>query len=92
VAHFNILPLNKGGRFSGTRIWNRRDSDKQITFVADFNFDEMRSLARYVLGELRNARVDLPLRDPEDPMIEVESQRKKTGSPSVKVPRLNPDI
>jgi hypothetical protein len=92
VAHFNILPINKGGRFSGIRIWNRRDSDKQITFVADMDFDEMRSLARYVLGELRKARADLPLQDPEDPMIEVESQREKSGSLPVKVPRLNPDI
>jgi hypothetical protein len=92
LAHFNILPLNKDRRFSGIRIWNRRDSDKQITFVADIDFDEMRSLARYVLGELRKARTDLPLQDPEDPMIEVVSQRKNPGSPPVKVPRLNTDI
>lgn len=92
VAHFNILPLNKDGRFSGIRIWNRRDLDKQITFVADIDFDEMRSLARHILGELRKARADIPLQDQEDPMLEVDFQLKNPVVPPVKVPRLNPDI
>jgi hypothetical protein len=92
IAHFNILPLNTDGRFFGIRIWNRRDLDKQITFVADIDFDEMRSLARHILGELRKARADIPLQDQEGPMLEVEFQRKNPVEPPAKVPRLNPDI
>jgi hypothetical protein len=52
LAHFNVLPIDKEGRFGGIRIWNR-DWDEQITFVADVDFDEMRSLARHVLSVLR---------------------------------------
>src|ERR1700761_1039024 len=73
LAPFNILPINREGRFAGIRIWNR-DQDRQITFVADMDFDEMRSLARHVLTVLRQQYADLNLRDAEDPMIEVESK------------------
>jgi len=58
LAHFNILPINKEGRFAGIRIWNR-DLNEQITFVADVDFDEMRSLARHVLSVLREQHSDL---------------------------------
>jgi len=91
LAHFNILPINKEGRFAGIRIWNR-DWNEQITFVADVDFDEMRSLARHVLNVLREQQSDLNLRDPEDPMVEVEAQRGELMVPSPKVPRLNRDI
>jgi len=70
----NILPLNKCGRFGGIRVWNR-DQDNQITFVADIDFDELRALSWHVLTMMREQRADLPLRDPEDPMVEVEAQR-----------------
>ncbi len=43
LAHFNILPINKEGRFAGIRIWNR-DLNEQITFVADMDFDPMAEL------------------------------------------------
>jgi len=48
VAHFKLLPLDKDGRFSGIRIWNGRDSDKQITFVADIDFERVA-----IIGALR---------------------------------------
>ncbi|MEY9405526.1 hypothetical protein ABIF65_011657 [Bradyrhizobium japonicum] len=91
LAHFNILPINKEGRFAGIRIWNR-DWDKQITFVADVDFDEMRSLARHVLSVLREQQSDLNLQDPEDPMAEVEAKGGELRVYSCKVPRLNRDI
>jgi hypothetical protein len=90
VAHFNVLPIDKGGRFAGIRVWNR--ADRRITFVADIDFDELRLLARHVLHALREQRVDVPLEDPHDPMIEIEEQRHKPMPPERKVPRLNRDI
>jgi hypothetical protein len=91
LAHFNILPINKEGRFAGIRLWNR-DWNEQITFVADVDFDEMRSLARHVLKVLREQQSDLNLQDPEDPMVEVEAERRELMVHSRKVPRLNRDI
>jgi hypothetical protein len=91
LAHFNILPINKEGRFAGIRIWNR-DWNEQITFVADVDFDEMRSLARHVLNVLREQQSDLNLRDPADPMAEVDAQGEESMVFSPKVPRLNRDI
>jgi hypothetical protein len=66
-------------------------TDKQITFVADIDFDQMRLLARHVLSELREAQGDPSVQDPEDPMTEVKTQRRTSTGP-VKVPRLNADI
>jgi hypothetical protein len=83
--------LNKCGRFGGIRVWNR-DQDNQITFVADIDFDELRAFSWHVLTMMREQRADLPLRDPEDPMVEVEVQRANPAPPRLKVPRLNRDI
>jgi hypothetical protein len=59
VAHFNVLPIDNGGRFGGIRVWNRSDKpDRLITFVADIDFDELRLLARHVLAAMREHRVD----------------------------------
>jgi hypothetical protein len=91
LAHFNILPIDKEGRFAGIRIWNR-DGDEQITFVADVDFDEMRSLARHVLSVLREQQSDLNVQDPEDPMAEVEAKSGELRGHLRKVPRLNRDI
>jgi len=91
LAHFNVLPINKEGRFGGIRIWNR-DWDEQITFVADVDFDEMRSLARHVLRVLREQQSDLNRQDPEDPMAEIEAKRAELRDHPRKVPRLNRDI
>jgi hypothetical protein len=91
VAHFNMLPLESGGRFSGVRIWNRAP-DGEITFVADMDFDGLRSLARHILRELRDQRDDLDLHDPEDPMIEVEASRQAAVPARPRVPKLNGDI
>ena len=91
IAHFNMLPLNVGGRFAGVRVWNR-DNDDIITFVADIHFDPMRKLARHVLEAMRDRRIDVMLEDPQDPMIEVEANRDNPARPKRKPPRLNPDI
>jgi hypothetical protein len=91
LAHFNILPINKEGRFAGIRIWNR-DLNEQITFVADVDFDQMRSLARHVLSVLSKPNSDLNLRDPEDPMAELEALKGREVAPCSKVPRLNGHI
>jgi hypothetical protein len=90
VAHFNVLPIDRGGRFSGIRIWNKANG--RITFVADIDFDELRLLARHVLSAMREQRVDVPLEDPHNPMIEVEEQRHKPMPLERKLPRLNRDI
>jgi hypothetical protein len=90
VAHFNVLPIDRGGRFAGIRIWNRANG--RITFVADIDFDELRLLARHVLHALREQRVDVALEDPHDPMIEVEEQGHKPVPSELKVPRVNRDI
>jgi HEPN pEK499 p136 len=91
LAHFNIIPINKEGRFGGIRIWNR-DWNEQITFIADVDFDEMRSLARYVLTKLRERQPDPHLRNPEDPMAEIEAQHQESMVPPTRPPRLNRDI
>ena len=91
VAHFNILPIVKEGRFGGIRIWNR-DPNKQITFIADVDFDEMRPLARHVLTVLREQQRDLNLRDPDDPMVEIEAQHHERMVPPIRPPRLSHDI
>lgn len=87
IAHFNVLPLNEDGRFSGIRIWNVNDRGV-TTLVADLNFDAFRPLARRILTELANpSRDDLNLADPEDPL---EVLRRVTAEPkgAVKAPRL----
>jgi hypothetical protein len=91
IAHFNILPRNVDGRFAGIRVWNR-DFDRKITFVADIDFDELRLLARHVLTVMRDQRSDLPIDDPNDPMIEVRAQQNDAAMPQVKTPRFNRDI
>lgn len=86
VAHFNLLPLNRSGRFSGIRIWNENDRGV-ITLVADLDFDAFRPLARSVLKELADpSRDDLDLKDPEDPL---DTLRRRASAPAraVKAPR-----
>lgn len=81
IAHFNVLPLERGGRFSGIRVWNVNDQDV-ITFVADIDFDAFRPLAKRVLTELADpSRDDLSLVDPEDPL---DVLRRETAKPKAK--------
>lgn len=85
IAHFNVLPLERDGRFSGIRVWNVNEQDV-ITFVADIDFDAFRPLARRVLTELADpSRDDLKLADPEDPLKvlrrEVPKQKAKGKAP-----------
>jgi hypothetical protein len=91
VAHFNVLPIDTQGRFSGIRVWNRKP-DRLITFVADIDFDELRLLARHVLAAMREHRIDVRLEDPHDPMNEVQEQLKNPKQPKGKAPRPNQDI
>ncbi|MBB3020418.1 hypothetical protein FHR70_003499 [Microvirga lupini] len=67
IAHFNILPLERDGLFSGVRVWNK-DDDGNITLVADLDFEEVRSLARHILKALAQPKRPLRLDDPQDPM------------------------
>lgn len=81
IAHFNVLPLERDGRFSGIRVWNVNEQDV-ITFVADIDFDAFRPLARRVLTELADpSRYDLKLADPEDPL---EVLRREVPMPKAK--------
>jgi HEPN pEK499 p136 len=95
IAHFNILPIDANGRFAGIRVWNRNTCG-QITFVADVHFDEMRRLAGHVLNSMRNQRVDVALKDPHDPMIEVDAQMQTPLQPRTRrkknLQHLNPEI
>ncbi|MGN8094162.1 HEPN family nuclease [Methylobacterium sp. 22177] len=81
IAHFNVLPLEQDGRFSGIRVWNVNEQDV-ITFVADIDFDAFRPLAKRVLTELADpSRDDLKLADPEDPL---EVLRREVPKPKAK--------
>ncbi len=81
IAHFNVLPLERAGRFSGIRVWNVNDQDV-ITFVPDIDFDAFRPLAKRVLTELADpSRDDLSLADPEDPL---DVLRRETAKPKPK--------
>jgi HEPN pEK499 p136 len=91
LAHFNVLPMNKEGRFGGIRVWNR-DLNRQITFIADVDFDELRPLARHVLKVLREQPSDLNLPDPEDPIVEIEAKHPEGLVSPIKPPGLNRDI
>ena len=48
IAHFNVRPINKDGRFGGVRVWNKND-DGEITLIADLDFDALRPLAEHIL-------------------------------------------
>lgn len=86
IAHFNVLPLERAGRFSGIRVWNVSEQDV-ITFVADIDFDAFRPLAKRVLTELADpSRDDLNLADPEDP-LEVLRREAPKPKPKGKVPK-----
>jgi hypothetical protein len=67
IAHFNMLPIEKHGRFGGVRVWNEND-DGEITLVADLDFDALRPFAYYVLQELADEGTDTGLTDPPDPL------------------------
>jgi hypothetical protein len=73
IAHFNILPISKDGRFAGVRVWNK-DEEGRTTLVADLDFDTLRPLARYILDEIAHTQSDLELEDPSDPLEELENQ------------------
>ena len=61
IAHFNIMPMNKEGRFGGVRVWNK-DNNGEITLVVDLDFDALRPLARHILKSLGKSRPGLPSR------------------------------
>jgi hypothetical protein len=86
IAHFNIRPMNKNGRFGGIRVWNK-DNDGEITLVADLDFDALRPLARHVLSSLASPDRDLQLDDPEDPLKTLRS--KKAKSQARPAPRIS---
>jgi hypothetical protein len=76
IAHFNVLPLNQNGRFSGVRVWNN-DEAGNVTLVADRAFNELRSLARHILGAFARPSRSLKLDDPEDPLDESGELKEK---------------
>jgi len=69
IAHYNVRPINTGGRFSGLTIWNVYEG--KINFVADLDFDAFRPLAEHILKSLEKDTLDVKLEDPPDPMVEV---------------------
>lgn len=76
IAHFNIRPIDKDGRFGGVRVWNKNDMD-EITMVADIDFDALRPLAHHILESLAEPKADYKLADPEDPLEEIERMTSK---------------
>jgi hypothetical protein len=86
IAHFNIRPIDVEGRFGGVRVWNR-GADQRITFVADLFFDDLRKLARFVLGEMARGGTLVELDDPLDPMLEVVNYTRDVV-PKPKAPRV----
>lgn len=85
-----MLPIGKRGRFAGVRVWNRPQGGR-ITFVADIDFDELSRFTRHVLAALSRQDDGLQLRDPEDPMLEVDTY---DGDPKAgtRIPKINGDI
>lgn len=75
IAHFNMRPIDVGGRFGGIRIWNVRNGG-EITFVADLFFDGFRPLAEHILRALAGDREGLNLNDPQDPLEQLTKQGK----------------
>ncbi|WP_279357267.1 HEPN family nuclease [Methylobacterium indicum] len=76
IAHFNVLPIERGGDFVGIRVWNVHEG--RITFVADLEFTELRRLARHVLERLSSG--DPRLGNPIDPMDRLLQQRPEQTS------------
>lgn len=91
IAHFNVRPIDRDGRFGGVRIWNEDDAD-QITFVADLEFAELRPLARGILTALAEARSDLDLDDPDDPLEVLARQNSATVELPRKAPRITDHV
>ena len=92
IAHFNIRPIEKHGRFAGVRVWNESD-DGRITLVADLDFDALRPLARHILSTLATGQRYLSLDDPPDPLEMLESQADaELGERTKKSPRLSDTI
>lgn len=93
IAHFNVRPIETdAGRFGGIRVWNR-NLDREITFIADINFDQLRDLATFVLEKLANAADPLTdIDDPVDPLEEVRQQRVSKPKNTDKPPRLIMDL
>jgi len=88
IAHFNVRPIGKDGRFAGVRIWNEDDAGN-ITLVADLDFDALRPLARHILEELSQSQSDLELDDPPDPLETLKKNRIDPVSiPARKPPRI----
>lgn len=85
IAHFNMRPIDLGGRFGGVRIWNTNDAG-EITFVADVGFDKLRPFAEHMLRALADPHSELPLADPLDPleMLEYHVEAAKQA----KAPRI----
>jgi HEPN pEK499 p136 len=86
IAHFNIRPIERNGSFAGIRVWNKDDSE-QITLVADLDFSELRPLARYILNALAEAKSDLRLDDPPDP-LELLAHTRASTADKPKAPRI----
>jgi hypothetical protein len=87
IAHFNIRPIEKSGRFAGVRVWNKDDAG-MITLVADLDFDALRPLARHILEALVQSENDLSLDDPPDPLQTLQIQIDRATPRTRKPPRI----
>ena len=87
IAHFNVRPIDKNGRFAGVRVWNEDDAGR-ITLVADLDFDALRPLARHILEELSQSQSDLELDDPPDPLETLKNKIVPVSIPTRKPPRI----
>jgi hypothetical protein len=91
IAHFNVRPIDKNGRFGGIRVWNE-DDEGRITLVADLDFDELRPLARHILTTLAQAKSDLELDDPADPLETLAARDDQNVETSRKAPRITEHV
>jgi HEPN pEK499 p136 len=87
IAHFNIRPIDKDGRFGGIRVWNKNDDPHETTMVADIDFEALRPLAHHILKSLADPKADYKLTDPEDPLEAIEQQKPRQRKR--KAPRIN---
>jgi hypothetical protein len=89
IAHFNVRPLKtESERFGGIRVWNMSPAG-EITFIADICFDELRTLARFLLSKLANGGEAKDIDDPADPIELLQKQQERCATS--RMPKLNRD-
>lgn len=88
IAHFDMRPINKDGRFAGIEVWNKNEAG-EITMIADLEFDGFRSIATHVLQALaRDDYWEFDFADPPNPWDQVQDHAINLGKNTTKAPKV----